>query len=83
MSYSPFSDKYNQVPQSEDGEGLLSPTDSTFKQTPKRNTTLWYILSIPVISLLSVGFGILIGAQFLAADPAKLCPTYVQHYCMT
>ncbi|KAJ8062858.1 hypothetical protein OCU04_008112 [Sclerotinia nivalis] len=79
MSYTPFSDKYNEVPQSEDGEGLLSHTQPKYKQSPRRNNILWYILSIPVISLLSVAFGIWIGARFVA-NPAKLCPSYVQHY---
>ncbi|APA08545.1 hypothetical protein sscle_04g033150 [Sclerotinia sclerotiorum 1980 UF-70] len=79
MSYTPFSDKYNEVPQSEDGEGLLSHTQQNYKQPPRRNNILWYILSIPVISLSSVVFGIWIGARFVA-NPAKLCPSYVQHY---
>lgn len=82
MSYSPFSDKYNQVPQSEDGEGLLSNPEPAYKPTSRRNGTIWYMLSLPVVSLLSVGFGIWIGSRFVA-DPAKLCPSYVQHYCMT
>lgn len=82
MSYSPLSDKFNHESQSEDHEGLLSREQTTYPKRPRRSGMLWCILSIPLISLCSVIFGAWIGSRFLV-QPGKLCPEYVQHYCMT